>query len=319
MSPESGESSLCYQDMSANKLICRPACPTGHFAVAGMDSCHRWLTCEDLDADITVGHKIAASLTKTVYKALWQNHTIILNEAAGENEYLEDFQHGLAMITSFQPHPHIIQLVGHCGSRQYFTEYHPLTSADHLISRLQSKEYALYDTTQVRYQLCMDYANILTYLHSSPQGTRVMCDSNDLDKTLSQFLVRSDLRLVLNDLDALPEVQWSRKQLVKCGHREIIGDFVAPEQLWPYPERQFVDDDMPPYDEKSDIWKIPSVCSHFLGSASDVAMLKLHLLHIHSRCQEEEPSLRPTAREVALEYQRVWKEFKSTKEARSEL
>ncbi|CAI9732645.1 protein O-mannose kinase-like [Octopus vulgaris] len=309
---------LCYQDMLLNKQVCRPACLTGYFAVAGMNSCHQWLTCEDFDTNITIGRKIASGLGKMVYEAHWQNQTFVMNKATKDNKYWSDFHHGLTMITAFQPHPHIIQLVGHCNKR-YLTEFHPLMSADHLFDHLKSKEHTLHDTIELRYQLCMDYVNILAYLHSSPRGTRVMCDSNDLTKTLSQFLLRSDLRLILNDLDALPEVNRSKNQFIKCGHREIGGEFVAPEQLWPYLERPFVDADMPSYDEKSDIWKIPSVCSYVLGSSSDAVLLKLHLLHIHSRCQYEEPELRPTAKEVAEEYERIWKVFTSRKGQRSEL
>lgn len=240
-----------------------------------------------------------------------------MNEATRDNKYLSDFHHGLTMITAFQPHPHIIQLVGRCN-KSYLTEFHPLMSTDRLFDHLKSEEYTLHDTVELRFQLCMDYVTILAYLHSSPLGTRVMCDSNDLTKTLSQFLLRSDFRLILNDLDALPEVNRLKNQYIKCGHREIGGEFVAPEQLWPYPERPFVDADMPPYDERSDIWKIPNVCSYLLGSSSDAVLLKLHLLHIHGRCQHEEPELRPTAKEVAEEYERIWKVFISRKE-RSEL
>jgi len=49
------------------------------------------------------------------------------------------------------------------------------------------------------------YAEALAYLHASPRGTRVMCDGDHVSKLLSQFLITDDLRLVLNDLDALPE------------------------------------------------------------------------------------------------------------------
>ena len=68
----------------------------------------------------------------------------------------------------------------------------------------------------------------------------------------------ADLRLVLNDVDAIPEADSSRGLAVKCGHREIHrSPFIAPEQLWPWPDRPFRDEDMPGYDEKIDIWRIP--------------------------------------------------------------
>ena len=57
--------------------------------------------------------------------------------------------------------------------------------------------------------------------------------------------MRDDLELVVNDLDALPEVKVSDGRKIRCGHREVMGEFVAPEQLWPYDDRSFVEDEMP--------------------------------------------------------------------------
>jgi glycoprotein-mannosyl O6-kinase len=39
-----------------------------------------------------------------------------------------------------------------------------------------------------------------------PVGVRVMCDGDHTEKLLSQFLVTEEYRLIVNDLDALPEV-----------------------------------------------------------------------------------------------------------------
>ena len=72
----------------------------------------------------------------------------------------------------------------------------------------------------VRSTLALDYLDILAYLHNSPIGTRVMCDSNDLEKTLSQFLVTDELRLVVVDLDALPLVDHQEDILVKCSEKK---------------------------------------------------------------------------------------------------
>ena len=224
-----------------------------------------------------------------VFKVFWKNYTMALN-IAGRKEYYPDFQHGKSMITALQTNPQVIQLVGSCGTH-YLAEYHPLTSADNFLSYITSDTYKQYDSLELRYQLCMDYVHILEFMHNSATGMHVLCDSNDLKKTLGQFLLCSDFRLSFNDMNALPEVNHTTNHLIKCGHREIGGDFVAPEQLWPYPHKKFIEKEMPPYDEKTDIWKIPSVCNHFLGSMTNAITLKLHLLHIHSKCQEEDPKL----------------------------
>ena len=126
-----------------------------------------------------------------------------------------------------------------------------------------------------------------------------MCDSNDIAKTLSQYLITDDLHLVVNDLDALPEVRVDKGELIKCGHRELQGDFVAPEQLWPYGgSRPFNDEEMPPYDEKIDIWRIPNVVDKLLGRVQNGNYVRRLLLGIHESCKQDDPDERPTAKEI---------------------
>lgn len=310
-------SQLCWKNLPTQKWLCRPVCQHGYFSLPGMEYCMQWLDCKHLNTDIDVGNMIGQGAIKMVFKAFWKNYTLALNIAA-RKEYYPDFRHGKSMIMALQPNPHFIQLIGTCGIR-YLTEYHPLTSADNFLSYITSTQYKHFDSLELRYQLCLDYVHIVALLHNSPIGTRVLCDSNDPKKTLSQFLLRSDFRLIINDMDALPEVNHTANQLIKCGHREIGGDFVAPEQLWPYPYKNFTDEEMPPYDEKTDIWKIPNICNHFLGSMTEAIPIKLRLLHVHSQCKEEDPKLRPTAREVASEYKKAWTLYKKEQRHKTEL
>jgi glycoprotein-mannosyl O6-kinase len=108
---------------------------------------------------------------------------------------------------------------------------------------------------------------------------------------------------MVNDLDALLQINRTAGLLIKCGHRRIWGDFVAPEQLWPYDgHQQFDDANMPPYDEKTDIWKIPEICDYFLGDVQGSDAVRFHLFAIHRQCQELKPSLRPTAEEILETY-----------------
>ena len=223
--------------------------------------------------------------------------------------YIEDFKHGLEMLTLLQPSPLITQLVGWCSEQhRYVTEYHRHGSADILQSLLASKSHMKnFSSPRWRFRFCVNYVNILTLLHGgSSAGVRVMCDSNDLYKLLQQFLVTADLRLVLNDLDALPEVNNTSK--IKCGHREIVSDFAAPEQLWPFDDVNFDDLYMPGYDEKTDIWKLPDVCMHFLGNCSECHFIRNRLFKIHNRCKESNPGRRPSALEVHEEYESIWKQ-----------
>lgn len=100
-----------------------------------------------------------------------------------------------------------------------------MCSLSNLEETLNLSKYQDVNSWQHRLQLAVEYVTIISSLHQSPPGMRVMCDSDNLLKTLSQHLLTSNFSIVVNDLDALP--------LVKCGHRELHWNFVAPEQLWP--------------------------------------------------------------------------------------
>lgn len=205
--------------------------------------------------------------------------------------------------------PLVVQLVGFClEDNTLVTEHHPLGSLLNLDSVLAQQQYQQHNTWQVRLRLAMDYVSILHYLHNSPVGQRVMCDSNSLEKTLSQFLLTSDFHVIVNDVDALPEVDPIRGLLVKCGHRELTGDFVAPEQLWPYTHEgePFSDERMPEYDERTDIWKIPEVTQFLIGRVPGGDLVHFHLFQIHKECKQEDPKLRPSALNVLKAYKSVY-------------
>lgn len=223
-------------------------------------------------------------------------------------DYLDDFLHGISMLEALQG-PLVVQLVGFClEDNTLVTEHHPLGSLLNLDSVLAQGQYQQHNTWQVRLRLARDYVSILHFLHNSPAGRRVMCDSSSLEKTLSQFLLTSDFRVVVNDVDALPEVDPSRGLLVKCGHRELTGEFVAPEQLWPYRDKgePFSDELMPEYDEKTDIWKIPDMTRFLMGRVPGGDLVHFHLFHIHEECKKEDPKLRPSALDVLKAYKSVY-------------
>lgn len=241
-----------------------------------------------------------------VHRATWQDHQVVINNLVNPS-YREDFIHGLKMLINLQPSSHVTQLLGYCKNT-FVTEYHSFGSAENIDALLSNGDYAQHNNVDTRFQFCREYVKILTFLHDSPIGTRVMCDSNDLHKTLGQFLITPNFKLVVNDLDALPLVNHSDGVKVKCGHRQIYGDFVAPEQLWPH-EEEFLDSNMLPYDEKTDIYKIPAMCDYFLGDLQTSEMLRYHLFKLHLRCKSENPADRPTAAQVLQEYSEIWEMF----------
>lgn len=244
---------------------------------------------------------------RQVYLAEWKGQKVALSILSSQ-DYLDDFLHGLSMLEALQG-PLVVQLVGFClEDNTLVTEHHPLGSLLNLDAVLAQEKHQKHNTWQVRLRLAIDYVSILHYLHNSPAGRRVMCDSNSLEKTLSQFLLTSDFHLVVNDVDALPKVDLSQDLGVKCGHWELTGDFVAPEQLWPFrkEEKPFSDDLMPEYDEKTDIWKIPDVTWFLMGRVPGGDLVHFHLFQIHEDCKKDDPRLRPAALDVLKVYKSVY-------------
>ncbi|KAF7710567.1 protein O-mannose kinase [Silurus meridionalis] len=297
-----------YEDTSPSSTHMH--CSPGYFKVGTMKNCTPWLQCPEIRANIRRLRLIGQGAVKQVYLSEWQGQKVALCALSSE-QYKADFLHGLSMLRSLQS-VRVVALVGVCEEDGVFvTEYHPLGSALTLDSTLAKDRYRSQDTWHVRLRLALDYVVFLVFLHNSPGGTRVMCDSNDLHKTLSQFLLTSDLRLLANDLDALPLVD-PRGQGIKCGNRELMGEFVAPEQRWPYGEVSFSDDLMPGYNEKSDIWKIPDVTHALLSHVPGSDVIHLHLFEIHAACKRQDPKLRPSAHEVLSVYRSVYDSMKES-------
>ncbi|XP_044030774.1 protein O-mannose kinase isoform X2 [Siniperca chuatsi] len=285
----------------------RVSCVPRHFKMATMKNCTPWLQCSQINAEVRKLKLIGQGAVKKVYLAEWRGQKVALSKLSSL-DYLEDFLHGLSMLQALQG-PQVVQLVGFClEDHTLVTEHLPLGSLLNLDGVFAQEPHQQHNTWQIRLRLATDYVSILHYLHNSPAGRRVMCDSNSLEKTLSQFLLTSDFHLVVNDLDALPEVDLSRGILVKCGHRELTGDFVAPEQLWPFRNKgkPFSDDLMPEYDERTDIWKIPDVTWFLMGRVPGGDLVHFHLFQIHEECKKEDPKLRPSALDVLKVYKSVY-------------
>ncbi|XP_060926904.1 protein O-mannose kinase [Limanda limanda] len=281
-------------------------CLPRHFKMVLMKNCTPWLTCPQIRAEVRRLKLIGQGAVKKVFLAEWRTQKVALSHLSSL-DYLEDFLHGLSMLQALQG-PLVVQLVGFCPEdHTLVTEYQPLGSLLDLDAVFAQEQHRQHNTWQTRLRLATDYVSVLHFLHAGPAGRRVMCDSNSLEKTLSQLLLTSDFHLVVNDLDALPEVDRSRGSLVRCGHRELTGDFVAPEQLWPFADEgtPFSDELMPGYDEKTDIWKIPDVTWSLMGRVPGGDLVHFHLFQIHEQCKQRDPRLRPSAQEVLTVYRSV--------------
>ncbi|KAM6902841.1 protein O-mannose kinase [Xenentodon cancila] len=288
--------------------VSQGGCQAQHFKISTMTQCAPWLPCSRINSEVRRLKLIGHGAVKKVYLAEWRALKVAVSTLSSL-DYLDDFLHGLSMLQALQG-PQVVQLVGFCTENHTLvTEHHPHGSLLNLEQVLSQKQYQQHNTWHARLRLATEYVAVLHRLHNSTAGTRVMCDSNSLEKTLSQFLLTTDFHLVVNDLDALPEVNPSRGLLVKCGHRELTGDFVAPEQLWPFRNSgtPFSDDLMPGYDEKTDIWKIPDVTRFLMGQVPGGDLVHFHLFQVHEECKKEEPKLRPSALDVLKVYKSVYR------------
>lgn len=275
-----------------------PYCLPGDFKLKGMLSCHTLLACEDFK-DIYIGKLLGFGAVKAVYHAKWKDFDVALS-VLNDPHYEDDFLSGIKNIKEFQQNKFTIQAVGFCiEEKMYLTEFHKNGDASKLEEVLQVFP-EVQNNALFRMGLCYNYAQILVSLHqpASADSThilpRVLCDSNDLGKILSQLLLTDHLSLILNDMDALPTVVPGG---IKCGHQELKGNFVAPEQVWHLPVK-YDHRQMPGYDEKTDIWKSPSVCDHFLSGVRDGESVKRLLMPIHEKCKNVIPKDRPTANEL---------------------
>lgn len=275
-------------------------CPKNHFRLYDMSVCHRYLGCEDLN-NMDIVSRLGSGAVKDVYLVNWKNIKLVMSVPINPL-LIEDFLMGVNTLKLLNPSEFVVQYLGFCEDKStMFTEYHSNGDAATLFSRPKSKL-----TMLESLEYCYQYMNILNYIHQSSLGPRVFCDSNTLDKLLSQLLVTVNLQLILNDVDALPQVINSSG--IKCGRRQLLGPFVAPEQIW-HSSEPFNDSLMSDYDEKTDIWKAAAVCEYFLSLSEDSEILRYRLFNLHKMCRAIEPSKRPKSDLLVNEYKHLIEEF----------
>lgn len=299
--------SICLRSLMKGKELCRPSCQYGYFSLYGMQYCHAWLTCDTIQG-VQRRQRIGGGLVKEVFLARWGDFDVAYSQLTTP-QYREDFQQGLKILQRFHGSQRITQLIGFCDDI-LMTEYYTLGKSASFENH--GRAFPEINDISLRLQLCVDYVEILSVLHSSIDGVRyVMCDTNRLDKLLTQYLLSDDVRLVLNDVDSVAEMtlvggEWRG---IKCGKLELEGEFVAPEQKWTG-AMDFNDTEMQTYDEKTDIWKVPDVCNFFLGSGPEATRLQLKLLDIHMACKNLNPRDRPTAVQLMWTYRKLLAQIK---------
>ena len=300
----------CKVGFVAQSRACVP-CSQGTFALEQWIVCIPLLSCTEIGDDVQIGDVLYTAGGWTFYAARWNNYDItyaLLKKS--DDSKLVDF----GAIERLMPHDKLLYLIGRCDREEstqllFARNSEILGHADELDSILVQKTGC--DCEFIRFRLAMDYVETLVHLHSSKTETLVLCNSHSLSLLLSQFLITGDLRLVLGAYDNMPVLNTGYENLeaqVKCSQKELKGDFIAPEQKWPYQSSKvFNYAQQPGYTEKADIWKIPDVTQALLNKKGDYQNI-LDLLEVmHRKCKNLEPSSRPTAAQVLQEYQFVWK------------
>ncbi|KAL9975564.1 hypothetical protein ACROYT_G012739 [Oculina patagonica] len=205
----------------------------------------------------------------------------------------------MTRMEKLQTGPFVTRLIGKCHEKlEFVTMYYKHGSAENVSRLLRQPELSQYNNIQTRFQLIVDYVKIMNYMHNSPIGTRVMCDTATMRKLLSQYLITDDFHLVLNDVDNTPDVR--QENGILCNSLKRNSSWLAPEKRWP-----FRLDLMPKNNEKIEIWKIPEIVLRLLGSVEGSSFVKSELERVMERCQATNPLERPTANELLQELLRI--------------
>ena len=250
------------------------------------------IDCAEFRANVTLLRVIGEGAVKRVWLGKWSSNGYVAVSFLKSPAYSDDFQHNIHMLRNFTllfNSKLTAQYLGDCDGRILFTKFYrlgPLSDLYHLLPRLVDRL-----ASRECFQFCIRYARVIDYLHNSPIGRRVMCDSNDLAKLASQFLIDDDLSIVANDLDALPNAEVP----IKCGNRSLIGDLIAPEQQ---PRNAT-------YDHRIDLYKLPFVCDYIRSLCARNELLELLLSRLHTQCLDRLPSNRPNASQILSEYLKI--------------
>jgi len=320
-------------------------CPLGYYRLPEMESCDQWLACDDIEERIVVTHtNLGNGLGKSFSKASLDGVPVAFirtrEDKLTSEKIVNRVRLGFENLKMLQPHPRITQLLGYCLAGNTTVMITELGQYGDLRQFLLSAEYKEFTLLQ-RFDTALQVVEALEYVHESPGGSRINCDMNTVGQALAQFIVLSDYRVVLNDVDDLPsgDSRTNKKSQCVVGRSNINAtadhSFEAPERRWPWPGKLPKQIDpaelrrvlkgkvedytgnielkSPPVDEKSDVWKIPFLVEKVLTSGINVeSRLGKRVLSLVARlkplledCLEKKPEDRPSAKTVVSRLQRM--------------
>lgn len=282
-------------------------CPLGTFSFPEWNECRPWLNCSQISQEVRPTKRFHHGITKFVWHAHWRGHHVVfVNCSARDAVKRELCSKGLSNLERIQG-MFATRLIGRCPEKpEIVTMYYKHGSLRFLDSLFRHKELSKYNNIQTRMQLVVAYAKVLRYLHNSPIGVRVMCDSPFLDKLLDQYLITDDFQLVVNDVDGLEEVT----EQGGCHRKPNVSlslQLETERQGWPRLSEPLPFQLRPVFDEKIDIWKIPWVADKIFGKVKGSDFVKSQLREIMTKCNAINPRQRPTANDVLHELLQVQK------------
>lgn len=280
-------------------------CPFGTFSFAGWSECKPWLNCSQISQEVQSTSRFHHGVTKLVWHARWNGHHVVFVNCSTRDAVKRDHcSKGLSNLEQIQGE-FATRLIGSCHEKlQIVTIYYKYGTLRFLNQLLRQEELSKYNTIQTRMQLIVAYVKVLKYLHSSPIGVRVMCDSPFLTKLLDQYLITDDFQVVVNDVDGLEEVT-EQGGCHRKPNASVLSKLDTERQGWPKENETLPFQLRPVFDEKIDIWKIPWVVEKLLGRVKGSRFVKSNLREIMTKCHRFDPRQRPSAKEVLEELLKV--------------
>lgn len=282
-------------------------CPNGMFSFPNCIACEHYLQCDQVQYEVLTKNSLFTVGNWNYGLAEWRGYQVM--SAAVDPRGTDTIDLFDRKIIS--PHFNLLYPVGFCGKTGNYIFWKsskfigPANQLDTLLLVHHTCDHWI-----VRFHLVIDFLRVLVNLHTAEGGPVVLCHSNSLNELLSQFLVTDNWSLVLASFDNLPQVKQENISTsgIKCTKHELTGNFISPEQRWPYRFTKVFDFNLQPgHTEASDIWKIPDFSRAILGTSDKSQHVLDHLIFMHYRCKEIDPNSRPSAVEILKEYERVWK------------
>ncbi len=281
-------------------------CPRGTFSLPGWIACDSHLTCDQIQYDVSVTNHLFVIGQWHYKSAEWSGYQVI--HASMETEHMSSIHFDPKVIGDVLKNSSFLHPIGFCIERGTIVFVQPSVST--IKGRAIELEAMMIrnskcDSWIVRFKLAIDFVRTLSQLHSTPGGPVVLCNSLSLEQTLRQLAITEYWELTLGAFDNLQ--QRKNGSLIKCSDKEMKGDFVAPEQRWPYRETKvFNIQQQPGYTEASDVWKIPDITETLLGNSKNARKVLDYLSLTHFLCKSEDVRS-ISAAEVLQQYVEVWK------------